>query len=175
MATVSSPLRKRRGAGGEVLGAWAVGTALLAGGCRDAPKQEEAQPDTPPAAQPSPLRDATAAFFDDATAGRWSAAYARTAAAYREWVPLEAFAAAMAHNPWFRQGAHFETPGGSNEYPRRVARLEGWTVAPASMAWTTVFFGFEEDHWAITGMNVGGAPGLPSPPPARETHEPGRR
>jgi hypothetical protein len=155
--------------------AWIVVLVPLAAGCPDRQQEEPLQADRPAVAAPSPFRVATLGFFDDATSGRWGAAYARTSAAYRETIGVDAFSAAMARSPWFRAGAKFDTPGGSSEYPRQVARLEGWIQAPAGYGWTTVYFGYEDDRWAITGMQIGGLPGLPMPPSSAPSHDAGRR
>jgi hypothetical protein len=158
----------------QKLAAWILAMALLACAC-SRHREEPIEPDPPAVAPPSPLLVATLAFFDDATSGHWVAAYARTSSAYRETIGLEAFSAAMAKSPWFRAGAKFDTPGGSTEYPRKVARLEGWTVSPAGMAWTIVYFAYENGGWAITGLLQGGLPGLPLPATAAPSHDAGRR
>jgi hypothetical protein len=151
----------------------AVLPALSAVACRPTARDDLIRPDdsATPAQRPAdPFGDLASEFVADAAASRWPAAYARASRAYRETVTVDTFSAELGHNPWFRAGAKFKTTGGSSAYPGKVARIEGWIEAPSGNAWTSVYFGFEDGTWAITGMIVGGAPALPLPlpPPGKQ-------
>jgi hypothetical protein len=139
--------------------------------CRDDPRPAPIVPDGPAApSPPNAWEQAAADFFAPAFANRWADAYERTSRAYRERVTVDEFSAAMAKDPYYRSGAKFDTSCcRSSAYVGQVARVEGILSAPDGMAWTTAYLSFEGGHWLVSGLNVGGLPGLPSPPPVAVT------
>jgi len=147
--------------------------------CRVASGTDTDRPGPPPSAPPPSAWDsAAAAFLADVFAERWGDAYAGTSGAYREMVSPDEFASIAAKNPYFRPGAKFDDRGfRSNAYPHDVAKVEGILRSPAGEAWTTVYLCLEEGRWLVTGVLLGGQPGLPQPlvPAASHKAPPNKR
>ncbi len=96
------------------------------------------------------LRAAGAARFDDA--------YALTSKVYRSAVTKTDFAGAMAKNPYIANVSGYRVTKSSRG--DRTARIEGDSEGPFSV-FTIVYMTREDGAWLVSGVDLGGMPGLP--------------
>jgi hypothetical protein len=86
--------------------------------------------------------------------------------AYRQSVPIEAFAGALAHNAYLNGATGLQilesegVPTGA-EFPARAVRGVLWTNTGSYDV--QIYEGIENGKMCITGLSIGGTPMLPSP------------